>query len=100
MGDQDTLDKLVAEGGRRVPKREKAEIGKQARKLKEVSVNLSYAGMAVSFVKQKCRWSRTGTKSCLQVPKASSESALTERNHRKMQRRRRQPHGPWSYAER
>ena len=53
MGDQDTLDKLVAEGGRRVPKREKAEIGKQARKLKEVSVNLSYAGMAVSFVKQK-----------------------------------------------
>ena len=40
-----------AEGG--FTKREKADIGKQARKLKDLSVNLSYAGMAVSFVKQK-----------------------------------------------
>jgi hypothetical protein len=32
---------------------------------------------------KKCRWSRTGRKSCPQVPKASSESALTERNPQK-----------------
>ncbi|MGA7881030.1 MAG: hypothetical protein WCD63_09210, partial [Terrimicrobiaceae bacterium] len=54
MGDQDTLDKLVAEkaeGG--FTKREKADIGKQAGKLEDVSVNLSYARLAVSVVKQK-----------------------------------------------
>ena len=54
MGDQEILDKLVAEkaeGG--LTKQERREIRQEAKELTDASVNLAYARMAVSFVKQK-----------------------------------------------
>lgn len=54
MGDQEKLDEFVAnkvEGG--LTKQEKIAISRQAAKLKDVNINLAYARMAVSFVKQK-----------------------------------------------
>jgi hypothetical protein len=54
MGDQEKLDEFVTkqvEGG--LTKQEMVAISKQAAKLKDVNVNLAYARMAVSFVKQK-----------------------------------------------
>jgi hypothetical protein len=56
VGNQDALDKLVAqkaEGG--LTQQEKAEISEQAKKLKDVNLNLAYARHAVAFVLQKVR---------------------------------------------
>lgn len=54
MGDQDALDKLVAqkaEGG--LTAKEKADIARTAKKLKDVNVNLAYARHAVAHALQK-----------------------------------------------
>ena len=54
MGDQEKLDEFVAnkvEGG--LTKKEKIAISKQAAELTDVNINLAYARMAVSFVKEK-----------------------------------------------
>ncbi len=54
MGDQDILDEFVAENAEDgLSKREREEIRRRSRKLKDASVNLAYARMAVRFVKQK-----------------------------------------------
>jgi hypothetical protein len=88
MGDQDTLDKLVAEkaeGG--FTKREKADIGKQARKLEDVSVNLSYARLAVSVVKQKvplvANWDEILHTSAEGIYRIGSERAKSQKDEDK-----------------
>ena len=55
MGDQETLDEFVAKKAEdgRLTTLEKSAIRRQTRKLTDVNVNLAYARMAVSFVKQK-----------------------------------------------
>ena len=54
MGDQDILDEFVAENAEDgLSKREREEIRRRSRKLKDASVNLAYARMAVRFLKQK-----------------------------------------------
>ena len=55
MGDQETLDEFVAKKAEdgRLNFLEKSAIRSKTRKLTDVNVNLAYARMAVSFVKQK-----------------------------------------------
>jgi hypothetical protein len=55
MPDQDTLDRFVAKraGDDLLTKQEQAEINDQAKELKDVNVNLAYARMAVSVMKQR-----------------------------------------------
>ena len=55
MGDQETLDELVAKKAEdgRLTFMERRAIRRQTGKLNDVNVNLAYARMAVSFVKQK-----------------------------------------------
>ena len=55
MGDQETLDEFVAKKAEdgRLTILERSAIRRQTRKLTDVNVNLAYARMAVSFVKQK-----------------------------------------------
>jgi len=56
MGDQETLDKLVADKAKDgLTAKEKADIAAEAKRLKDVNVNLAYARHAVAFVHQRVR---------------------------------------------
>jgi hypothetical protein len=83
MGHQDTLDEFVAEKAEDgLSSRERKEIGKLSRKLRDTSVNLAYARMAVRFVEQKlalvANWDASVPSSAESVYQVGIDTARSE----------------------